>query len=390
MGRKKNQNLNFIDLFCGAGGLSRGLEMAGFRCILGVDNDKAAMTTFERNHPHADAYLGDISDFSNYKFKKIAAKQKIHLICGGPPCQGLSTVGEGIPDDPRNFLFLEFLRAVTNVKPDFVIIENVTGLLSRKNAKITVGIIKQFAKFGYNMSVRVLSADHFGVPQKRRRTIFIGNRIGIENIFPNTTHNKSSVTVGDVFSNLKSFDGLEHNHDVIAASIPSDIEKQRIMHVPEGSSVRYEKDEIQFLPPKLRFGVDWKKVDEGRFREKKLNRLDRKKPAPTIMTGRHTYYHPTESRYLTAREAAAIQSFPNEFVFEGTISQQWRQIGNAVPPLLGKAVGNAIIKSYKSRKKISIDPNISVNDIIAAVRKYAFDYKKKEQNNANVANWINN
>ena len=80
MGRGKNQNLNFIDLFCGAGGLSRGLEMSGFRCILGVDNDKAAIATFERNHPHADAYLGDISDFSNYKFKKIAGKQKIHLI----------------------------------------------------------------------------------------------------------------------------------------------------------------------------------------------------------------------------------------------------------------------------------------------------------------------
>ena len=108
------------------------------------------------------------------------------------------------------------------------------------------------------------------------------------------------------------------------------------------------------------------------------------------MTGRHTYYHPTKPRYLTAREAAAIQSFPNEFVFEGTISQQWRQIGNAVPPLLGKAVGNAIIKSYKSRKKISMDPNISINDIIAAVRKYAFDYKKKEQNNAKISEWISN
>ena len=390
MGRGKNQNLNFIDLFCGAGGLSRGLEMSDFHCVLGVDNDKAAIATFERNHPHADAYLGDISDFSNYKFKKIAGKQKIHLICGGPPCQGLSTVGEGIPDDPRNFLFLEFLRAVTSVKPDFVVIENVTGLLSRKNAKITVGIIKQFAKFGYNMSVRVLSADRFGVPQKRRRTIFIGNRIGIENIFPEPTHSKKPRTVIDAISNLKSFDGIEHNHDVAAAHIPSEIEKQRIMHVPEGRSVRYEKDEIEFLPPKLRFGVDWKKVDEGRFREKKLNRLHRKKPSPTIMTGRHTYYHPTKPRYLTAREAAAIQSFPNEFVFDGTIAQQWRQIGNAVPPLLGKAVGNAIIKSYKSRKKISVDPNISINDIIAAVRKYAFDYKKKEQNNAEISEWISN
>ena len=110
---------NFVDLFCGAGGLSRGLEMAGFQCVLGTDHNKSAMSTFERNHPDAETYLGDISDISDYKFKKIAKKQKIHLVCGGPPCQGLSTVGEGVPDDERNFLFLEFVRAVKNIKPDF-------------------------------------------------------------------------------------------------------------------------------------------------------------------------------------------------------------------------------------------------------------------------------
>ena len=142
IGMSKNQ-INFVDLFCGAGGLSRGLEMAGFQCALGTDNDKAAMSTFERNHPHAESYLGDISDISNEKFKKISKSQKIHIVCGGPPCQGLSTVGEGIPDDPRNFLFLEFVRAVKNIKPDFVILENVTGILSKKNINISAGIINQ-------------------------------------------------------------------------------------------------------------------------------------------------------------------------------------------------------------------------------------------------------
>ena len=151
MNTPKNQ-INFVDLFCGAGGLSRGLEMAGFKCILATDNDKAAMSTFERNHPDAEAYLGDISDISDYKFRKISKAQKIHMVCGGPPCQGLSTVGEGIPDDPRNFLFLEFVRAVKNIKPDFVILENVTGILGKKNISITAGIINQFAKLGYNMA----------------------------------------------------------------------------------------------------------------------------------------------------------------------------------------------------------------------------------------------
>ena len=372
-----SKKINFVDLFCGAGGLSHGLEMAGFQCVFGVDNDKSAMSTFEKNHPDAEAYLGDISDISNYKFKKISKDKKIHIVCGGPPCQGLSTVGEGIPDDPRNFLFLEFVRAVKNIKPDFVILENVTGILSRKNINITAGIINQFAESGYNMSVRVLSADHFGVPQKRRRSIFIGNRLAIENIFPTPTHAGKPRTVADAFFHMK-FDGIEHNHDTNIAKIKNKIEKQRIMHIPEGKSVRYEKDEVEYLPPKLRFDVDWSKIDESRFREAKLNRLDRKIPSPTIMTGRYTYYHPTEPRYLTVREAAAIQSFPNDFIFEGTISQQWRQIGNAVPPLLGKAIGNAILRSYKEQKKLKDVSHISVKELIGAVRAHAFDYVNLE------------
>ena len=372
----KNQ-INFVDLFCGAGGLSRGLEMQGFHCVLGTDNDKAATFTFERNHPDAEVYLGDISDISDYKFRKIAKSQKIHLVCGGPPCQGLSTVGEGIPDDPRNFLFLEFVRAVKNIKPDFVVLENVTGILGKKNIKITVGIINQFAKLGYNMSVRVLSADHFGVPQKRRRSIFIGNKLGLENIFPEPTHVNNPQTIKDAFSDMK-FDGKEHNHDVEAAEIKNQLEKSRIMKIPEGKSIRYEKDEIAYLPPDLRFDVNWDTIDEGRFREKKLNRLDRNKLSPTIMTGRHTYYHPTQPRYLTAREAASIQSFPNDFIFEGTISQQWRQIGNAVPPLLGKAIGKAIVKTHKEKRKAELLSKYSVDELIAIVRAHAFDYKKVE------------
>ena len=376
IGMSKNQ-INFVDLFCGAGGLSRGLEMAGFQCVLGTDNDKAAMSTFERNHPHAESYLGDISDISNEKFKKISKSQKIHIVCGGPPCQGLSTVGEGIPDDPRNFLFLEFVRAVKNIKPDFVILENVTGILSKKNINISAGIINQFAKLGYNMSVRVLSADHYGVPQRRRRSIFIGNKIGIENLFPKPTHVNNPRTVNDAFSDMR-FDDVEHNHDIEAAQIKNVLEKKRIMKIPEGKSIRYEKDELDYLPAKLRFDIDWDTIEESRFREKKLNRLDRKSLSPTIMTGRHTYYHPTEPRYLTAREAASIQSFPNDFIFEGTISQQWRQIGNAVPPLLGKAIGNAILRSYKEAKKTKLQSYDSVDELIAVVRAHAFDYKKIE------------
>ena len=184
-------------------------------------------------------------------------------------------------------------------------------------------------------------------------------------------------TVIDAFSDMR-FDDVEHNHDIEAAQIKNALEKKRIMKIPEGKSIRYEKDELDYLPTELRFDIDWDIIDENRFREKKLNRLDRKSLSPTIMTGRHTYYHPTEPRYLTAREAASIQSFPNDFIFEGTISQQWRQIGNAVPPLLGKAIGNAILRSYKEAKKTKLQLYDSVDELIAVVRAHAFDYKKIE------------
>ena len=372
--------------------------------MLGVDNDKAAMETFRRNHDsNTETYTGEISDFSDDKFKKIEKKQKIHLICGGPPCQGLSTVGEGIPDDPRNFLFLEFLRAVRCVRPDFVVIENVTGITARKNEKIVVGIREQFRRFGYDMKLKVLSADRFGVPQRRRRTIFIGNMIGKENIFPNPDSlrnrflrgGKNTWTVGEAFADLKSKDGLTFNHDVAAARIPSVNERRRIKCIPEGGSIRYKKDEDKFFKkhPELKFDVDWEEIDEGRFRQKKLNRLDRKKPSPTIMTDRHTYYHPTKTRYLTAREAAKIQSFPNEFVFEGTIAQQWRQIGNAVPPLLGKAIGDAIIKSYARKKNPAWNQDISTSDILVEIedeRRSAFNYKEEEQDNTKISDFVNN
>ena len=184
----------------------------------------------------------------------------------------------------------------------------MTGILGKKNIKITAGIISQFVKMGYNMEVRVLSSDHFGVPQRRRRSIFIGNKLGLETYFPKPTHVGHPTTVNNAFYDMK-FDGIEHNHDLEAAKIKNEIEKQRINCIPEGKSVRYQKDEEKYLPAKIRFGVDWDKVDEHRFREKKLNRLNGKKPAPTIMTGRYTYYHPTESRYITARGGSSITEF---------------------------------------------------------------------------------
>jgi DNA (cytosine-5)-methyltransferase 1 len=378
--------LNFIDLFCGAGGLSCGLEMNKMKCLLGIDQDKVALETFRLNHRHSQTILGDLSKISTAEIKEKINSKKIDVICGGPPCQGFSTIGKNSQEDLRNFLFFEFVRVVQELKPDYIIMENVTGLLSKKNEATLQLIIKSFTDLGYTLDVRVLAAHHYGVPEIRRRTIILGNRFGVKNIYPQALF-KDSIkeisnlplprTVGWAFENLIEFEGKTYNHEIKKAQITKEIEKQRISYIPEGKSVRYEKDQLQYLPQELWFEVNWQKLYEGRFREAKLNRLDRNKCANTINTNRTTYYHPQENRYLTAREAAAIQSFPANYIFSGTLAQQWRQIGNAVPPLLAKAIGEAILELDKNKdylKKVDYDRDI------ASVSSKAFAYKNKEDN----------
>ena len=370
----KDGKFYFIDLFSGAGGLSKGLEMAGMNCILGVDFDKIAIKTFKRNHPNSDVFAGDISKLTEEKLKELIGDKKIRLVAGGPPCQGMSTVGKGDPDDPRNFLFREFVRIVGIIKPDYVLLENVTGMVGRKNHAIAEGILKEFGRMDYQMEPKVLTASHYGVPERRRRTIFLGNRLGYAVKWPEPGYDDKGLSipvVGDALRDLSASDGELYNHDVESARIMDETDLARIKHIPEGCGIRYEEDEEAYLPGELKLGVNWKTMDEGRFRQTKYRRLDRRQPSPTIMTGRYSYYHPTEPRFITAREAAAIQSFPNDFVFEGTVSQQWRQIGNAVPPLMAKALGEAILRVDEEKTPA----NMGAMTMISHVRKHAFNYK---------------
>ena len=368
--------LKFVDLFAGAGGMSNGLEQAGFECILGVDFDKAAMATFKQNHAGAEVFVGDIGGLSRAKLLKLTGGASVDLVCGGPPCQGLSTVGKGIPDDPRNYLFRQFVRIVKILNPQYVILENVTGLMGTKNEPILVGILNEFSRMGFDLSPKVLHAHHYGVAQKRRRSIFIGNRLGYANLHPVPAYEFSHptlptpVTVGDVLEKLSDRNGVTHNHVLRAAAIKAEVDRERIALIPEGKSIRYPVDEKAYLPRRLAMGVDWTTIAEGRLRQEKYKRLDRSVPSPTIMTDSHTYYHPLADRYLTVREAAAIQSFPNEFVFLGTTTQQWRQIGNAVPPLLARAIGRSIM-SMHAQQKLAKPETLT----IAQIRKFAFDYK---------------
>ncbi len=365
--KSRTKSFTFIDLFSGCGGLSHGLEMAGHRCLLGVDANKEAIETFAANHHHAAVYLGDIKKLSDKKLKDLIGGKQVDMVVGGPPCQGFSTVGKGLVEDDRNKLFKEFVRIVKITRPKVILFENVTGLVAKKNEVIMKQIFNYFEKLGYNMDARVLSAEEFGVPEKRRRAIIMGVKGG-ECLFPETSHGKRAdtkvVTVKDVLKNLKARDGKVYNHNVKMAEIKNSTDRDRLKCIPAGCGIRYEHDEKNYLPKKLKYGIDWKKLREGRFRQTRLQRLPLNGPAPTILTSRTSYYHPVEARYLTPREAAACQSFPNDFIFHGSQTAVFRQIGNAVPPLLARALGEMIKKiSFKKGKfaKKKLEPTLSKN-----------------------------
>ena len=371
----KTKKLNFIDLFSGCGGFSTGMELSGHRCLLGVDFDKDAINTFKLNHKDAEAFCGDIKNLTKQKLEELLKGQSIDMVIGGPPCQGFSTIGKGQVADERNSLFKEFVRVVKTTNPKIVIFENVTGILASKNKNILAQIFKSFEDLGYKMDARVLSSEEYGVPETRRRTIIMGSKNCSAPIFPKITHGERGKmpinTVGNAFSDLSSVDGHTYNHEIDQAQLSKQIDLKRLKCIPEGKYIRYKKDEEKYLPKNLRFEVNWEELGEGRFRQAKLQRLDRNLPSATILTSRTSYYHPVENRYLTPREAAACQSFPNEFIFTGSTTSQFRQIGNAVPPLMAMAIGESVKKmiSEKGKYKDSDQKN--------NFSKFAFRYDAK-------------
>lgn len=350
------KKLNFIDLFCGCGGFSYGLEKAGLNCLAGIDFLKDAIETFGLNHPNAISICEDLRKLDPKKVELLIKNKKVHLICGGPPCQGFSTIGTGDANDYRNQLFLEFVKFVEYFRPSYIIVENVPGLMAKKNRNTLLSIFKCFEEIGYHVDVKVLSSDHYGVPEVRRRVIIVGNNKNIKNKFPNQIYGddanfKNRNTVGWAFENLVRSRGKIFNHTIQQAIIKKDIHLKRIRCVPEGKSIRYERDEKEYLPRNLWFDHDWYKMTENRFRDAKYFRLSRHKPAPTITTKSNMYYHPIEDRFLTVREAAALQSFPPDFQIEGSLTKQWVQIGNAVPPMMAEQIGKSILLMHKIYKK---------------------------------------
>ena len=313
--------MTFVDLFCGAGGLSKGLELSGLQGICGLDFFKEACMTYSRNfnHPFVN---GDIrSEETKKQFYETVEKQLVgrhlNIVAGGFPCQGFSMAGNRIVDDPRNSLYKELIEIVKVLQPDFVICENVKGLRTMLGGRVEQKILADFHDIGYEMNVETLCAADYYTPQKRERVIFIGNRIGVKNLHPKPLIKPQDyVTTGEAIGDL-----MTHPADPAFNHEPTRHRPdmaQRILDTPEGKSL-YKG-----------YSDAWKKCPWN-------------EPSCTIKENHGgVNLHPKLPRVLTAREMARLQSFPDDFIFEGKKNKQLVQIGNAVPPLLGKAIRIAV------------------------------------------------
>lgn len=349
MGEIKLSKLKAIDLFCGAGGLSFGFEQAGFQILLGIDNDAKALETFELNHKGAKSICGDITQIS-YKedIKPLIGDVDIDVIIGGPPCQGMSLSGPRKFEDPRNKLYLSYIRLVNEMQPKAFVIENVPGLVGLFGGAIKDSIIQRFSNMGYKIDYKILYAADYGVPQMRKRVVFVGYRKGE---FEYPTENKNYVSCEMALSDLPPLVdslGLEKMEYETAAQ--NDYQKlmrknseQVCNHIAANHS-----DKVKHIISLVPAGGNYKNLPEEYRNTRNFHvawtRFPDDAPAPTIDTGHRHHFHYKYNRVPTVRECARIQSFPDDFIFLGNKTQQFRQVGNAVPPLMAQAIANQITK----------------------------------------------
>ena len=313
------------------------------------------------NHNGAKALSLDLSDKNVFKdIENTIGNRELDVIVAGPPCQGFSLSGPRNFDDERNKLYLAVIKTVRIFKPKAFIIENVPGMATLYNGEIKNEILKRFKKMGYNISCKILCAADYGVPQMRKRLIFMGVRKDVgEPHFPDPIYDeKNYITCRDAISDLPSRESELGENTDIYNDFPKTkyqikmrgIRKVLSNHVGTNHTTLV-KETIALVPE----GGNYKDLPEGWGESRKFNeawtRYDGNKPSKTIDTGHRNHFHYKYNRVPTVRENARLQSFPDDFVFLGTKTQQYRQVGNAVPPLLGFALANELIKILEKEFK---------------------------------------
>jgi DNA (cytosine-5)-methyltransferase 1 len=397
--------LRTIDLFSGAGGITEGFREAGYECLYGNDQMPEAMETFQLNHPQAwpDCRNIEMVEPSEIRVKLKIRKGELDVLVGGPPCQGFSiNAPDRFISDPRNKLFKDYVRFLEEFEPKTFLFENVPGLLSLGDGKVLDRIVSEFVRLDYHVSVKILFAAHYGVPQERWRLILLGSRFG-EIAPPEPTHYakgranfrsagltfrltesdhtklKPAVTVGEAIADLPRLEmgegaetigytvgpvseysqrmrnpaGVTYNH--YAAKL-SKQNAERMRHVAPGGSWR---DIPHHLLPK---GMQRARKSDH---TKRYGRLRNDGLAGTVLTkcDPHwgTVFLPDQNRSLTVREAARFQSFPDTYMFKGSRVSQYEQVGNAVPVLMAKAIAGSIRTHLEAHGCIKIELPDAVN-----------------------------
>ena len=353
-----------IDLFCGCGGLSKGFELAGFDIAGGVDFNEEAIKTYNKNFSNANGVCCDLLNMTEQDIKNnFGDLNDIDVIIGGPPCQGFSAANRNrVNDDPRNKLFFEFVKFVDIAKPKGIVIENVRGIITENNGYAKKQIYKIFEDRGYVVNNRVLNASDFGVPQKRMRNFFVMLRKDKFD-FEKMKKVKEKVTVQEAIGELYPYENNTCEGKIELKSLADTVYRKYLRadnNKVYNHEVRYPAEIVQKRISYVAQGENWQKIPKELFNNQRNNRhssaykrLDEKDTSVTIDTGNShsNYFHPIYNRIPTVREAARIQSFDDSFIFEGSRTSQYRQVGNAVPPLLSKALAEAIKEELKKNEQ---------------------------------------
>ena len=345
----KETKYNVIDLFSGCGGLSLGFEMAGFKVNLAIDNWEDALVTYRHNHKGTNTLNADLLQLDPKEIEENYNLHNISVIIGGPPCQGFSVAGKRIIDDDRNKLYKSFVRFVKHFQPKAFVMENVPNILSIGDGVVKNAIIKDFSELGYTISYKVLISSDYGVPQNRRRAIFVGLR-NKKYPFPDPTVTEKTTTY-EALSDLPEDtvdDGacypvspLSDYQKVMREGTERLYNHQITIHTPETQRI------IAMVPD----GGNYKCLPQEMWSLRKVHiawtRMNSHKPCFTIDTGHRHHFHYSYNRIPTVRESARIQSFPDNFVFIGSKTSQYKQVGNAVPPLMAFAIASQLKQQIK-------------------------------------------
>jgi len=365
-----SSDLLAVELFSGAGGLSIGLEKAGFKIVLANEIEREFSATFSVNHPHTRVITSDIHTIDFKSEIAILGNPKISLVSGGPPCQGFSTVGSKNKQDTRNSLFYEYLRVVAELKPDYIIFENVSGFKKMYEGEAYETLLSELSFLGYECNGSILEAADFGLPQRRQRTIIVGWLRGLKRVeLPQRTHfeevglfgGRRWLSLMDAISDLPSLEANSERTDYNTAPLNEYQSQLRgaCQILTEHNSSKYGEKMLEILsliPPGGTIDDLPERLRPKSYFKNTYARLIPNQPSPTITRNFGTpsssrCVHPFQNRALSTREGARLQGFPDDYKFYGSKISKNLQIGNAVPPIFGEVIARKIVESMRMPKE---------------------------------------